>query len=217
MNTLLSRDSPGIPSRESSRALARNLFASLSANDRRVRLRLCDLVEHCALMCAEEEDPDVLAASAYLQETGVIHSSREKARYSLSLAEHYFEESLGELDPRLVDCILHHVRAGENAAVTAEARLMQICHKYAVTHYLDYLDLKASVSIAAFERLQLERIDAYSRYLRQHPRGQEIGEILHGIFYPQAGASLGHEPWERALREIRLRFPTAPSGLALTH
>ncbi len=215
MNTPIGRDAPGIPSRETSRAFAKNVFASLSAADRRVRLRLCDLVEHCAILCAEDEDANVLAASAYLQETGIIHCSRDKAIYSLGLAEHAFEDSIGALDPRLVDSILNHVRAGESHTITAEAQLMRICHKYAVTHYLDYLKLKASLSISAFEKLQLERIDAYSRYLKNHPRGHDIGETLHGIFYPAKATARGNEPWELALREIRCKPAQPADGIAL--
>ena len=76
--------------------------------------------------------------------------------------------------------IRNHVRAGTPA--TAEARLMRICHKYAVCHYLDYMMFKAQVSLEAFERLQMERIDAYSAYLDEHPRGKEISRELQKIF-----------------------------------
>ena len=66
---------------------------------------------------------------------------------------------------------------------------MRICHKYAVCHYLDYVLFKAQVSLEAFERLQMERIDAYAAYLEEHPRGKQIERALQAIFLRKKDAS----------------------------
>ena len=143
-------------------------------------MRLCERIEAAVLACAQDENLEVLRSSAYLQEVGVVHSSREKARYSLQLVERFFGERFDPLDPRLVDCILNHVRP--QIAQSAECRLMQICHKYVATHYLEYMLWKHHISDEKFERLQLERIEAYSRYLAAHPRGREIEAILQKLY-----------------------------------
>ena len=171
-----------LPSLESAQQFARASFENLSSDARAIRYRLCELVEQSVVATADDEDLDVLRPAAYLQEVGVIHSSKEKAIYSLQMVERHYshDENFEELDPRLYDTIKNHVRDGKPA--TAEARLMRICHKYAVCHYLDYTIYKAQVSLAAFERLQLERIDAYARYLDEHPRGRQISRTLQGIF-----------------------------------
>ncbi len=173
-----------VPTLSEAKDFARSSFRSLSTTDALIRFRLCEWVERAVVATAADEDIDILRASAYLQEVGVIHSSRDKAIYSLQMCEHLFSESRGdELHPVLLDCIRNHVRAG--VAKSPEAQLMQICHKYAVTHYLDYMLLKARVSEAAFEKLQLERIDAYTDYLAAHPRGSEISFVLYRLFAAQ--------------------------------
>lgn len=169
-----------IPKLDEAKEFARSCFRSLSAADGLIRFRLCELVERSVIATAGDEDLAVLRAAAYLQEVGVVHSSKEKAIYSLQMCQRFFEDSLGELHPLLEDCILNHVRSG--VAISPEARLMQICHKYATTHYLDYMLLKLQISETGFERLQLERIEAYSGYLDAHSRGREIGAVLHAIF-----------------------------------
>ncbi len=176
-----------IPTLEDARNFARQSFRNLSAADQIVRYRLCEFVEKAVMATALEENLDVLRAAAYLQEVGVIHSSREKAIYSLQMSERYFEDSLGELDPRLWDTILNHVRTGKPK--TPEAVLMRICHKYAVTHYLDYMLLKHQIAAASFEELQIARIESYAADLRAHPRGKKIGEMLHALFYGRGPAS----------------------------
>ncbi len=170
-----------IPTSEEAKSFARSCFKSLSTADSLIRFRLCELVERSVLAAAVDENTDLLRAAAYLQEVGVVHSSKEKAVYSLQMCQHFFDESLGGLHPVLEDCIINHVRSG--VAISPEARLMQICHKYATTHYLDYMLLKQSISEAGFERLQMQRIEAYSAYLDAHPRGRKIDEILYGIFH----------------------------------
>ena len=171
-----------LPSLESAQQFAKATFKSLSSDAQIIRYRLCELVEQSVIATARDEDLDVLRPAAYLQEVGVVHSSKQKALYSLQMVENVFtyDENHEELDPRLVDCIRNHVRAGTPA--TAEAQLMRICHKYAVCHYLDYAMFKAQVSLQAFERLQMERIDAYAAYLDEHPRGEEIQRELQSIF-----------------------------------
>ncbi|MEZ5303122.1 MAG: hypothetical protein R3F11_21140 [Verrucomicrobiales bacterium] len=137
------------------------------------------------IAAAEDEDVEILRAAAYLQETGVAHSYKEKAIYSLQQCQHFFGDSFEELDPRLIDCIRNHVR--NRVAETKEGRLMQICHKYAVTHYLDYMLLKHTMSPRGFEKLQLERIDAYTAYIRFHPRGDEIDAALQNVIFGRKG------------------------------
>ena len=160
-----------LPSLESAQQFAKASFKSLSSDAQVIRYRLCNLVEQSVVAAARDEDLDVLRPAAYLQEVGVVHSSKQKALYSLQMVENVFtyDQNFEELDPRLIDCIKNHVRAGTPAS--AEAQLMRICHKYAVCHYLDYVMFKAQVSLEAFERLQMERIDAYATYLDEHPRG----------------------------------------------
>ena len=171
-----------LPTLESAQQFARASFKNLSSDAREIRYRLCELVEQSVVTTAVDEDLDVLRPAAYLQEVGVIHSSKQKALFSLQMVESYatYDENFEELDPRLVDCIRNHVRAGTPA--TKEALLMRICHKYAVCHYLDYVLFKSQVSLEAFERLQLERIDAYARYMDEHPRGEEISRALQQVF-----------------------------------
>ncbi len=176
-----------LPALEDARLFARRSFRNLAAPDQIVRYRLCEHVEKSVIATALDENLDVLRAAAYLQEVGVIHSSREKAIYSLQMCERYFEDSLGELDERLKDTILNHVRTGKPH--TPEAVLMRICHKYAVTHYLDYMLLKHQISAAKFEELQLKRIESYAADLRAHPRGREIGSMLHSIFYARGSVA----------------------------
>jgi hypothetical protein len=143
-------------------------------------MRLCEKIETAVSATAQDEDLEVLRAAAYLQEVGVAHSSREKPRYSLQMVERFFGEEFAPLDPRLVDCIVNHVR--NQIAQTAECQLMQICHKYATTHYLEYMLWKHHISEAKFERLQMDRIEAYTHYLNAHPRGLEIEAPLQAIF-----------------------------------
>jgi hypothetical protein len=171
-----------LPSLESAKNFAKASFKNLSSDARAIRYRLCELVEQSVIATAADENLQILRLAAYLQEVGVIHSSKEKAIYSLQMVESFYshDQNFEELDPRLADTIQNHVRAGTPR--TAEARLMRICHKYAVCHYLDYVIYKSQVSLAAFERLQLERIDAYSAYLDEHPRGKEISRKLQEIF-----------------------------------
>jgi len=171
-----------LPSLDSAKQFAKASFGNLSGDAQEIRYRLCQLVEESVLATADEESLEVLRPAAYLQEVGVIHSSKEKAIYSLQMVERHYshDENFEELDPRLYDTIKNHVRAGKPR--TAEAQLMRICHKYAVCHYLDYAIFKAQVSLAAFERLQLERIDAYAAYMDAHPRGTEISRALQKIF-----------------------------------
>ncbi len=169
-----------IPTLAEAKSYARSCFRDLSSADGLIRFRLCELVERSVVATAAEEDTDVLRTAAYLQEVGVVHSSKDKAIYSLQMCRRAFEDSVGELHPALEDCILNHVRSG--VARTGEARLMQICHKYATTHYLDYMLLKQRISSTGFDRLQMERIEAYSAYLDAHPRGEEIGLALYEIF-----------------------------------
>ena len=171
-----------LPSLESAKQFAKASFKNLSADAQAIRYRLCELVEESVIATADDEDLDVLRPASYLQEVGVIHSSKEKAIYSLQMIERHYshDENFEELDPTLYDTIRNHVRAGVPS--TAEARLMRICHKYAVCHYLDYAMYKSQVSLAAFERLQLERIDAYAAYLDEHPRGEQISRALQEIF-----------------------------------
>jgi hypothetical protein len=170
-----------IPALDEAKQFASSCFRSLSSADGLIRFRLCELVERSVVATADDEDIEVLCSAAYLQEVGVVHSSKEKAIYSLQMCQRFFEDSIGDLHPILEDCILNHVRSG--IAISPEARLMQICHKYATTHYLDYMLLKQQISEAGFERLQMERIEAYSAYLNEHPRGRAIGEILYAIFH----------------------------------
>lgn len=171
-----------LPSLDSAKQFAKSSFDNLSTDAQAVRFRLCELVEESVIATAEDEDLDVLRPAAYLQEVGVIHSSKEKAIYSLQMVESFYshDQNFEELDPRLSDTIKNHVRS--RTPQTAEGQLMRICHKYAVCHYLDYTMYKAQVSLAAFERLQLERIDAYAAYLDEHPRGDEISRALQEIF-----------------------------------
>jgi hypothetical protein len=174
-----------IPPLPACKSLARNTFRHLSSAEQVIRYRLCELVERFVVASVGDESLPVLRASSYLQEIGVIRSHKDKAVNSLQMCEQFFEGGLGELDPRLLDTIRNHVRAG--VARTKEARLMQICHKYAVTHYLDYMVLKHAISPEGFERLQLERIEAYTAYIRFHPRGAAIDDALQRTFYPPAG------------------------------
>jgi len=176
-----------LPTLEDARLFARRCFRNLAAPDQIIRYRLCEYVEQGVMATALDENLDVLRPAAYLQEVGVIHSSREKAIYSLQMCEHYFQDSLGELDRRLKDTILNHVRTGKPH--TPEAVLMRICHKYAVTHYLDYMLIKHQISSGKFEQLQLERIESYAADLRVHPRGREIGTMLHAIFYARGAGN----------------------------
>jgi len=171
-----------LPTLDSAKQFAEASFKSLSSDAQTIRFRLCELVEKSVEATAAGEDLDVLRPAAYLQEVGVIHSSKQKALYSLQMVESWanYDQNYDELDPRLVDCISNHVRVGTPA--TKEAILMRICHKYAVCHYLDYVLFKSQVSLEAFERLQMERIDAYSQYLDEHPRGEEIGRALQKVF-----------------------------------
>ncbi|MFT4547142.1 MAG: hypothetical protein ACI8XO_003157 [Verrucomicrobiales bacterium] len=171
-----------LPSLESAQNFAKASFGNLSTDAQAVRYRLCELVEESVIACADGEELDVLRPAAYLQEVGVIHSSKEKAIYSLQMVESFYsyDQNFEELDPRLYDTIQNHVRGSTPS--TAEGLLMRICHKYAVCHYLDYTMFKAQVSLPAFERLQLERIDAYAQWLDEHPRGEQINAALQKIF-----------------------------------
>jgi len=177
-----------LPSLESAKKFTKASFKNLSSDAAAIRYRLCELVEQSVVACAEDESLEVLRPAAYLQEVGVIHSSKQKGLYSLQMVEHWmsYDQEVEELDPRLADCIRNHVRSG--TPVTAEARLMRICHKYAVCHYLDYVIFKAQVSLEAFERLQMERIDAYAAYLEEHPRGKQIERALQDIFLRKKAA-----------------------------
>jgi len=62
---------------------------------------------------------------------------------------------------------------------------MQICHKYVTTHYLEYMLWKHHISESKFEKLQMKRIEAYSRYLRGHLRGSAIEAALQEMFLQQ--------------------------------
>lgn len=170
-----------IPDRESARFFAWDVFGSLDPKSRRVRFRLCELLEEAVTAAADTEEIEVLRAASYLQEVGVIHSSRRKALYSLHMCEQVFRENVGDLDPRLVDCIRNHELDGHPA--TPEGVLMRICHKYAATHFLDYLHLKYSSDPQRMEKLFMKRIDDYARMLREHARGNAIGQVLHAVFY----------------------------------
>lgn len=169
-----------VPSVEASKRYASSCFHALSGAGQLIRMRLCEKIEAAVTATANGEDVDILRAAAYLQEVGVVHSSREKARYSLQMVERFFGEECAPFDPRLIDCISNHVR--HQIAQTAEGKLMQICHKYATTHYLEYMLWKHHISEAKFERLQMERIEAYTKYLAAHPRSAEIEAELQGIF-----------------------------------
>lgn len=169
-----------VPSVEEARRFAFGCFKALSGTGQVIRRRLCEKIEAAVIATADGENLDVLRASAYLQEVGVVHSSREKARHSLQMVENMFDEQYGPLDPRLVDCIANHVRPG--VARTLEGQLMQICHKYVTTHYLEYMLWKHHISEKKFEKLQLERIEAYGRYLRGHLRGAAIEAALQEMF-----------------------------------
>jgi hypothetical protein len=169
-----------VPPVEDARRFAFSCFKSLSGTGQVIRHRLCDQIDAAVVATVDTENLDVLRAAAYLQEVGVIHSSREKARHSMQMVEQFFGEQYGPLDPRLVDCIMNHVRP--QVARTMECQLMQICHKYVTTHYLDYMLWKHHISEKKFEKLQLERIEAYSRYLRGHLRGSAIEAALQDMF-----------------------------------
>jgi hypothetical protein len=202
-----------VPDRNTARSFAAYALGSLNASDRRVRLRLCEIVEHCAKACADGEDPAVLTAAAYLQEVGVIFSSSEKPLYSMEIVAHAFGESYADLDDALIDCIANHTRP--HPANSPEGRLMQICYKYAVTHYLDYLLLKSRVSEEGFERLQLERIEDYSRLLRLHPRGAAIEETLQEVFLLREKLSPAEKSsrWHRELEALARAYPLAAASL----
>ena len=148
-----------------------------------IRRRLCEKIEAAVIATVDGEDLDVLRAAAYLQEVGVVYSSREKPRHSIQMVEQFFSEQYGPLDLRLVDCIMNHVRP--QVARTLECQLMQICHKYVTTHYLEYMLWKHHISESKFEKLQMERIEAYSRYLRGHLRGSAIEAALQEMFLQQ--------------------------------
>jgi|GEM_PF-2635983 len=202
-----------IPTRESVRGFAQAAFENLSRNNQRIRFRLCEIVEHCVRECADTEDTSILISSAYLQEVGVIHSSHEKAIYSLEMVNHAFSEVLGELDPTLLDCIAHH--DSEKPSNTAEGLLMQICYNYVKTHYFDYMALKSKMSISSFDRIQMARIENYSRLTREHPRGNAISEKLQSIFllHDSVGCDETNASWRRALEQLHHAFPmSATSG-----
>ena len=171
-----------LPTLESAQNFAKATFKNLSSDAQAIRYRLCELVEESVIATVADENLEVLRLASYLQEVGVIHSSKEKAIYSLQMVEHFYnyEHNFEEINPLLIDVIRNHVRSG--TPNSPEAQLMRICHKYAVCHYLDYAIYKSQVSLAAFERLQLERIDAYASYLDTHPRGAEISRALQEIF-----------------------------------
>jgi hypothetical protein len=201
-----------IPDRSTSRQFAMRVLGSLGSTDRRVRFRLCEIVEHCAHVCSASESTAVLTSASYLQETGSALSSRDKALYSMEMATHAFAETLGDLDPALADCIVNHV--SPVPAPTPEGRLMQICYKYAVTHYFDYLVLKQQVSPEGFERLQLERIDDYARLLTAHPRGSEIETRLQEVFLlkEQLAPEDAGSRWHRDLENLADLYPLAVLG-----
>jgi hypothetical protein len=94
---------------------------------------------------------------------------------------------------------------------------MQICYKYTVTHYLDYLLLKSRVSEAGFERLQMERIDDYSRLLGLHPRGAAIEEKLQEVFLLREALSPTEKSsrWHRELKALARAYPLAAASLRL--
>ena len=169
-----------IPSRAEALNFAASALEQLNPDARSIRAHLSALVERAVMGAAREENTDVLKAAAYLQEVGVIHSSMAKAGYSEQMVRRYFEDEGETLDHRLIDCIRHHDLGGNPR--TQEGRLMHICHRYASTHYLDYMLFKHAWGAEKFERLQLRRIEDYTRRLRQHPRGNEIEIVLQGLF-----------------------------------
>ena len=173
-----------VPSVEEAKRFAFSCFKALSGTGQVIRHRLCEKIEAAVIATADKENLDVMRASAYLQEVGVVHSSQQKARHSLRMVEHMFGEQYGPLDPRLLDCIVNHVRP--EMARTPECQLMQICHKYVTTHYYDYMLWKHHISESKFEKLQLQRIEAYSRYLRNHLRSSAIEAALQEMFCLQA-------------------------------
>ena len=177
---MLPRMAEYVPRVEEAKRFAVSCFKSLSGAGQLIRRRLCEKVEAAVVATADGEDLHVLRASAYLQEVGVVHSSREKAFYSRQMVEKFFGEQYGPLDRRLIDCIVNHVRP--KIAETPEGQLMQICHKYVTTHYFEYMLWKHHISEAKFEKLQLERIDAYARYLRGHLRSAAIEDALQEMF-----------------------------------
>ncbi len=175
-----------LPTLEQARAVAESVFQSLSPGTRAIRLRLCRLVDQAVCACRGREDLDVLRAAAYLQETGVVYSSRSKPIYSLQMCTAFFADD-GDLDPRLLDCIRNHEIDGHPR--TEEGLLMRICHKYAATHYLDYMLYKHQMAPERFERLQLERIEDYRRQFAEHPRGKDIERALQDLFLRPADVS----------------------------
>jgi hypothetical protein len=175
-----------LPTLEQARAVAESVFQNLSPATRAIRLRLCRLVDQAVCACCGEEDLDVLRAAAYLQEIGVVYSSRSKPIYSLQMCEAFFADD-GELDPRLTDCIRNHEIDGHPR--TCEGLLMRICHKYAATHYLDYMLYKHQLAPERFEKLQMERIEDYRRHFEEHPRGKDIERALQDLFLRPADVS----------------------------
>lgn len=169
-----------VPPVEDAKRFALNCFKALSGTGQVIRRRLCEKIEAAVAATVDTEDLEVLRSASYLQEVGVVYSSREKSRHSMHMVEQFFGEQYGPLDPRLIDCIENHVRP--KIAATLEGQLMQICHKYVTTHYLEYMLWKHQISEPKFERLQLERIEAYSRYLRGHLRGAAIEDALQQMF-----------------------------------
>ena len=206
-----------IPSRSSSRSYVVGAYRSLAGKTARVHFRLSEIIEHCAHVAATTEDKDVLSAAAYLQECGIVRSSREKASYSKEMVEHDFGEHLepsDTADAALLDCIANH---GTNSpsAKTPEGRLMEIVYAYAITHYLDYLGPKFRVSNSGFEALQLKRINTYTRLFKIHPRGAEIERALQDVFLlreelPEAEAD---SKWHKELEVLHQKFPLSFKGL----
>lgn len=169
-----------VPPVDDAKRFAFSCFKSLSGTGQLIRRRLCEKIDAALVVTVDTEDLSLLRAAVYLQEVGVVYSSREKPRHSMQMVEQFFGEQYGPLDPRLIDCIVNHVRP--KVAVTLEGQLMQICHKYVTTHYLEYMLWKHHISEARFEKLQMERIEAYSRYLRAHLRCSAIEAALQDMF-----------------------------------
>jgi len=98
-----------VPPVEDAKRFAFSCFKALSGTGQVIRRRLCEKIEAAVIATVDGEDLDVLRAAAYLQEVGVVYSSREKPRHSIQMVEQFFSEQYGPLDPRLVDCIMNHV------------------------------------------------------------------------------------------------------------
>ena len=206
-----------IPSRSTSRSYVVGAYRNLAGKTARVHFRLSEIIEHCAHVAATTENKDVLSAAAYLQECGIVRSSRQKASFSKEMVEHDFGEHLDPTDTAdaaLLDCIANH---GTNSppAATPEGRLMEIVYAYAITHYLDYIGPKLRLSDGGFEALQLKRINTYTRLFKTHPRGVGIERALQDVFLlqeklPEAEAE---SKWHKELEVLHNSHPLSFKGL----